>query len=179
MERASHKLRVFFGSALCLMYAGCVRRQVLGETTIRSIEPWVIATTALGATAGIVAGWLLRKSRKWVGVAVISAGVLVLLTTVPGLALSRSLVDPEHVEWSRGFKFTSIRFDELTEIDHKVKRIPIGRTIRDVHYLEFRKKDGGLVHVQVEPGSDRYLQDAIPEIIRRAKAKDVAISETE
>jgi hypothetical protein len=160
-----------------MISAGCVRRQVVGETTIHSIESWVVAVTALGAIAVIVAGWLMRKTRRWIGIAVMAAGVLVLVTTLPGLALSRSLVDPEHVEWSHGFKFTSIRFDELDEIDHTIERIPIGMTIQDVHYLDFRKKTGEVIHVQVEPKADLHLQEAIPEILRRARARGVVVPE--
>jgi hypothetical protein len=159
-----------------MISAGCVSRQVLGETTIHSIESWVVVVTALGATAVIVAGWLLRRSRKRIGIAVMAAAILVLVTTVPGLALSRSLVDPEHVDWSHGFKFTSIRFYELDEIDHTIKRIPIGMSIQYVHYLDFRKKTGEVIHVQVEPRAGLHLQEAIPEIIRRARARGVVAS---
>ena len=107
----------------------------------------------------------------------LAGGVLVLCTTVPGLWLSRTTIDPDHVEWNRGVHHYYFRFDELDRIDHSIKKIPIGRTIKDVHYLDFTKKSGEISHIQVEPGSDRFLEDAIPEIIGRARERGVLCTE--
>jgi hypothetical protein len=152
---------------------GCVARHVEGDTTTYTTEPWVIVIVELAAFSAGVAGWYIRRKRKWLGYIVIGAGVLVLCTTVPGLALSRTTVDRDHVEWNRGFKHYSFRIDELAEIRHTVEEIPIGKTIRDVHYLDFTMKSGEKTHIQVEPDSDRFLQDAIPEIMMRAKERGV------
>jgi hypothetical protein len=152
---------------------GCVRRQVQGDTLIYSPEPWIIAVVALVAIVAVVSGWLLRRIRKIVGYLVIAGGLLVLCTTVPGLAVSKTIIDFRHFEWWRGFNHTSISFDDLAEIVHTKKRIPIGRTKQDVNYYDFKKKTGETVHVQVEPGSDRFFLDATPEIIRRAQLRDV------
>ena len=92
--------------------------------------------------------------------------------------MSRTLVDPDHVEWNRGFNRFRFHFDDLDSINHTIKKIPIGRTIQDVHYLDFSRKNGKTTHIQVEPGSDRFLQAAIPEIIRRAKERGVSCTET-
>ena len=47
-----------------------------------------------------------RRSVKmadlWVGIAIVSDGILVLPTTVRGRATSRSVVDPAQVEWRQG-----------------------------------------------------------------------------
>jgi hypothetical protein len=56
----------------------------------------------------------------------------------------------------------------MPRIDHTVRKTPIGRTIQDVHHLDFTRKTGETTHIQVEPGSNRFLQDAIPEILWRA-----------
>ncbi len=163
--------------AVTVMCVGCVRRRVVGDTTTYSPEPWIIAAVALGATAAVVAGWFVRRRRKWMGNILLGGGVLVLLTTFPGLAVSRAIVDPEHVEWNRGLNRYHFRFDALAGIEHSVRKIPIGRTIQDVHDLDFTTKAGETTHIQVEPGSDRYLQDAIPEILRRARDRGVPCTE--
>ncbi len=152
---------------------GCVRRQVQGDTLIYSPEPWVIAVVALVAIVAVVSGWFLRRVRKILGYLVIAGGLLVLCTTVPGLAVSRTIIDSDHFEWWRGFNHTSIPFDDLAEIVHTKKRVPIGASRHDVNYFDFKKKTGEAVQVQVEPGSDRFFLDAIPEIISRAKRRNV------
>jgi hypothetical protein len=173
MGRTSRHLGRSAPGLVALLLVGCVRRRVDGDISVYSVEPWAIVVTALVALAVVAYGWLVRKrSRRW-AIFLIAAGVLVLCTTVPGLSLSRTVVDPDHLEWRRGFKFTSVRFDDLAEIVHTVKSIPIGRGVRSVHYLDFRKKSGETIHVQVEPDSDRYLEDAIPEILERARRKGV------
>jgi hypothetical protein len=164
-------------STLCSL--GCVRRHVEGDNSTYSPEPWIIAVVGLGAAAFAVTGWFVRRRRRWPGYILLGAGILVLGTTVPGLSLSRALIDPEHIQWSRGLHRFHFRFDDLAGIDHTVKKIPIGRTIEDVHYLDFRRKTGEVTHVQVEPGSDRFLQDAIPEILRRARDRGVRCNESE
>ncbi|APW62308.1 hypothetical protein [Paludisphaera borealis] len=156
---------------------GCVKRHVEGDTSTYTIETWLIAVVALAAASACVAGWYIRKKRKWLGSIVLGGGVLVLCTTVPGLSVSRTTIDPNHVEWNRGFNYFNFQFDELGGIEHTVKKIPIGRTVQDVHYLDFTKKTGERVHIQVNPGSDRFLQDAIPEIISRAKERGVPCTE--
>jgi hypothetical protein len=156
---------------------GCVERHVEGDTTTYTTEPWAIVTVELAAFSACVAGWYIRRKRKWPGYILLGGGVLVLCTTAPGLAMSRATVDPDHVEWNIGFKHYSFRFDELAEIRHTVKEIPIGKTIRDVHYLDFTMKSGEKTHIQVEPDGDRFLQDAIPEILMRAKERGVPCSE--
>jgi hypothetical protein len=161
--------------ALC----GCVRRHVEGDVTTYATEPWAIAATAIGAVAAVVAGWYIRRKKKWRGYLLLGGGVLVLCTTVPGLSMSRTLVDPDHVEWNRGFLRYSFRFDDLARIDHTIRKTPIGRTIQDVHHLDYIRKTGEATHIQVEPGSNRYLQDAIPEILRRARDRGVQCTETE
>ena len=152
---------------------GCVRRQVHGDTLIYSPEPWVIAVVALVAIVAVVSGWFLRRVRKIVGYLVIAGGLLVLCTTVPGLAVSKTIIDADHFEWWRGFNHTIVRFDDLAEIVHTKKRVPIGASRQDVNYFDFKKKSGETVHVQVEPGSDRFFLDATPEIILRAQRRDV------
>jgi hypothetical protein len=159
--------------AIMLYSIGCVRRQAQGETSIYSTEPWVIAIIALVAIVVVMGGWFLRTVRKHVAYLIIAGGILVLVTTVPGLSLSRTIIDSDHFEWRRGFKHTSIRFDNLAEIVHTKKRIPIGRVTEDVNYFDFKKKSGETVHVQVEPDSDRFFLDATPEIIRRAQVRGV------
>ncbi|AMV40846.1 hypothetical protein [Planctomyces sp. SH-PL62] len=163
--------------AAAVLGVGCVRRRLDGDASIYSPEPWIIAATALGATTAAVAGWFVRRRRKWIGYLLLGVGVLVLLTTVPGLALSRALVDSEHVEWNRGLNRFHFRFDDLAGIDHSVRKVPLGRTTRDVHYLEFTTKAGETTLIQVEPGAARYLQDAIPEILQRAKDRGVPCTE--
>ena len=154
--------------AVVLPSIGCVRRQVPGETLTYSPEPWVIAIVALVAIIAVVGGWFLRRVRRVVGYLVIAGGMLVLCTTVPGLAFSRTIIDSHHFEWWRGFNHRSIRFDDLAEIVHTKRRIPFGRTKEDVNYFDFKKKSGETLQVQIEPGSDRFFLDATPEIIRRA-----------
>jgi hypothetical protein len=166
------------GGVATTSFVGCVRQLVEGDTTTYSTEPWIIGVVAAVASAAVLLGWYVRRTKKWPGTILIGAGLLVLCTTVPGLSMSRTLVDPDHVEWNRGFKRYRFHFDELDGIDHSVKRIPIGRTIQDVHFLEFRRKDGKITKIQVEPGSDRFLQDAIPEILRRAGERGVLCKES-
>jgi hypothetical protein len=158
---------------------GCVRRQVHGDTLIYTPEPWVIAVVALVAMMAVVSGWFLRRVRKVVGYLVIAGGLLVLCTTVPGLAVSKTIIDSDHFEWWRGFNHTSIKFDDLAEIVHTKKRVPIGASRQDVNYFDFKKKTGETVHVQVEPGSDRFFLDATPEIISRAQRRDVKYTHKE
>jgi hypothetical protein len=165
-------------TAAMSLLVGCVRKHVRGDTITYSPQPWVIALVAVVAGAGIVTGWLLRKRRKGLGYLLLGAGLLVLCTTVPGLALSKTVLDADHIEWDRGLKHYSFRFVDLASIVHTVKRIPIGRTMQDVHYLDFERRSGEVVHVQVEPGSDRFLQDAIPDLMLRARRKGVRCVET-
>ena len=153
-----------------------ISRQVQGDTIIFSPEPWVVAVTAFLALAVAVIGWLTCRKRKWIGYLLIGGGILVLGTTVPGLAVSKTVIDPDHFEWWRGFHHVSMRFDDVSEIVHSVKRVRAGWTIQDVHYFDFRKKDGQAVHVQVEP-PDRFIIDAIPEILGRARSKGVMVTE--
>jgi hypothetical protein len=153
---------------------GHVKRQASGDTTSYAIEAWVIAVVASVAITVGVLGWYVRRKRKWFGYLMLGCGVLVLCTTVPGLSLSRTVVDPDHVEWNRGSHHYSFRFDELGGVEHTVKKIPLGSIIkRDVHYLDFTKKSGEKVHIQLDLGADRILQDAIPEIIMRARERGV------
>jgi hypothetical protein len=159
-----------------LFCVGCVRRQVQGDTIIFSPEPWVIVVTALIAAAASVTGWFVRRKRKWIGYLLLGGGILVLGTTVPGLAMSKTVIDADHFEWWRGIKHTSVRFDELSEIVHSVQQVPVGGTTQDVHYFDFVKKDGQVIHVQVEL-SDRFFLDATSEIIGRAKVNGVTITE--
>jgi hypothetical protein len=166
------------GGIATTSHVGCVRKLVDGDTTTYSTQPWIIAVVAAVAGADVLSGWYVRRTKKWPAYILIGAGLLVLCTTVPGLSMSRTLVDLDHVEWNRGFNRYRVRFDDLDRIDHSVQRIPIGRTIQDVHFLEFRRKDGKITKIQVEPGSDRFLQDAIPEILRRAREREVLCKET-
>jgi hypothetical protein len=177
MLRGSRKSLILALILGAMFPGGCVRRDAEGDTTTYTTEPWVIVVIALAAFSAGVAGWYIRRKRKWPGYIVFGGGILVLCTTVPGLALSRTTIDPDHVEWNRGLKHFSFRFDELAEIRHTVKEIPIGRTMRDVHYLDFTTKSGEKTQIQVEPDGDRFLQDAIPEIIMRAKERGVPCSE--
>lgn len=177
MRRASRKLLFMALTWGTMVPLGCVRRHVEGDTTTYAPEAWIIAVTALGSAAAGVAGWYVRRKRRWPGYILLGGGILVLCTTVPGLALSQAIIDPDHVQWSRGFKRFYFRFDDLARIDHTVKKVPIGRTVQHVHYLDFTRKSGEMSHVQVEPGSDRYLQDAIPEILRRARQRGVPCTE--
>jgi hypothetical protein len=157
---------------------GCVKQRVVGEATTYSPQPWAIAVTGLVAVAAAVAGWFIRRKKKGWGYVLLGGGLLVLATTVPGLALSGATVDPDHVEWSRGFRRYSLRFDDLAGIDHTVKSIPFGRTSQDVHYLVFTRKDGGATTIQVEPDTDHYLRAAIPDILRRARGHGVPCTES-
>ena len=166
-------LEVFLLIAIMLFSTGCVRRQAQGETSIYSTEPWVIATIALVAIVVVTGGWFLRTVRKRVAYFIIAGGILILGTTVPGLSLSRTIIDSNHIEWRRGFNHTSIRFDTLASIVHTKKRIPIWRFTEEVNYFDFKKTSGETIHVQVEPSSDRFFLDATPEIIRRAQVRGV------
>jgi hypothetical protein len=159
-----------------LFCIGCVKQQVQGDTIIFSPEPWVIVVTALAAATASMTGWFVRRKRKWIGYLLLVGGILVLGTAVPGLAISKTVIDADHFEWWRGFKHTSVRFDDLSEVVHSIKRVPIGRTTQDVHYFDFIKKDGEVVHVQAEL-SDRFFSDATPEILGRARVKGVTITE--
>ena len=178
MSSSVNKVVLIAAGIVVMPLAGCVRQLVEGNTTTYSTEPWIIAVVAAGAIAAGVAGWYVRRTKKWPGTILLGAGLLVLCTTVPGLSMSRTLVDPDHVEWNRGFNRFRFHFDDLDSINHTIKKIPIGRTIQDVHYLDFSRKNGKTTHIQVEPGSDRFLQAAIPEIIRRAKERGVSCTET-
>lgn len=177
MRRSSRKLwniALILGTMVPL---GCVRRHVEGDTTTYAPEAWIVAVTALASAAAGVAGWYVRRKRRGPGYVLLGGGMLVLCTTVPGLSMSRTIIDPDHVEWCRGFKRFQFRFDDLARIEHTVRRVPIGRTIQHIHYLDFTRKSGERTHVQVGPGSDRYLQDAIPEILRRARQPGVPCTE--
>lgn len=177
MRWGSRKLLVIALISGTMFPLGCVRRHVEGDTTTYATEPWVIAVIALASVSTAVVGWYVRRKRKWPGYILLGSGVLVLCTTVPGLSLSRTTIDPDHVEWNRGFKRFNFQFDDLDGIGHTVKKIPIGSTIQRVHYLAFTRKSGERTQIQVEPGSDRYLQDAIPEFLRRAKERGVPCTE--
>jgi hypothetical protein len=111
--------------AIMFSSIGCVKRQVQGQTLTYSPEPWVIALVALVPIVAVIGGWFLRRVRKGVGYLIIAGGVLVLGTTVPGLSLSKTIVDSDHFEWRRGLKHTSIRFDDLADmfIQRNVSRL--------------------------------------------------------
>ncbi len=179
MRQSEKKVLWLLIASVPIFFLGCVRRHVEGDTTTYSPEPWVIAATGFVAAAAVMAGWYLRRRRKVWGYVLLGGGVLVLCTTVPGLYVSRAIIDPDHVEWSRGFNRFYFRFDDLAEIDHTVKRIPIGGSIRNVHYLVFTRKTGEKTHIQVEPDSDRFLEDAIPEILWRARERGLRCTEAE
>ncbi len=170
---------VAFGTILCLVLSvllGYVRRQEQGDVSIYTHQPWVIVVIALLAAGAVVAGWFLRRWNRWVGYEAITGGLLVLGTTVPGISYSWTLVDSDHCEWRRGFNHSSVRYRDLAEITHNVKRIPIGRTRQDVHYLDFKMKTGSVIHMQIE-GFHRCFLDAVPEIVQRARTKGVTITE--
>jgi hypothetical protein len=162
MRRGSQQLLILALIWGTMFPIGCVRRHVEGDTTTVAIEPWVIAVTGLASFAAGVVGSYVRRKRRWPGYILIGGGILVLCTTVPGLSLSRAIIDADHVEWSRGFNRFHFRFDDLAGIEHTVEKIPIGRSMQDVHYLDFTRKSGERTHIQVEPGSDRFFQDASP-----------------
>jgi len=149
---------------------------VEGNTITFSPEPWVIAVTALIAAAVAMTGWFARRKLKWIGYLLIGGGILVLGTTVPGLAMSKTVIDADHFEWWRGFHHVSMRFRDINEIVHSIRRIRIRTTEQDVHYFDIRKKDGEVLHVQVEP-IDQFIVDATPEILGLAKDKGVIVTE--
>ena len=93
-----------------------------------------------------MAGWFVRRTRRWVGYLLFGGGILVLGTTVPGLAMSKTAIDANHFEWWRAFKHTNVRLDELREVVHSVKQVSVGDTTQDIHYFDFVKKDGQVLH---------------------------------
>src|SRR5882724_5006106 len=95
-----------------LLSLGCVRRHVEGDTSTYSTEPWIIAVVGFVAATVVVMGWYVRRKRRWPGYILLGGGILVLCTTVPGLSMSRTLIDPDHIEWNRGFNRFHFRFDD-------------------------------------------------------------------
>lgn len=163
---------------LVLFCSGCVRRQEIDDSVLFSVEPSV--TIGIAASAAVVLGtgvFFLRYKRKWIGILLMLASVVVLSTTVPGLASSRTLVGPNRFEWRSVFHVVEAEFDDLREIVHTTERFPVAGSTVTVHYLLLQFKDGHSTNVRAESERDDVFIEAFPENFRRAKEKGVQIKE--
>lgn len=164
-------------ASLLLVSSGvsCTRRFQVGEDATFAPGVWMIVVIAVVSVAACIGGAFLRRKLKWVGALLLAGGVLVLCTTVPGLALSRVTVGPNHFEWRKGTHHYRIGFDELDEVSHTSQSVPIGRGRQRVHYLDFKEKNGNVFHIQIEPTTDQFVLEAIPELLRRARQRHVTV----
>jgi hypothetical protein len=158
--------------ALCGV-SGCYEKATHGDQSIYTFATWLGIAVILGGLIMIPAGWLLRRASMKYGITMMVLGPLVLIIAAPAMYSDRVVVDAEHFEARYGIWVSpythNIRFDDLRAI----QRIGVpGRRNRTTYQLHCIRKDGTN---EVVPIGDLVV-NAVPEIMQRARAKQVLVS---
>jgi hypothetical protein len=152
--------------------SGCYDQSTHGDQTVFSFAAWLGPVVILGGLVFVPAGWFLRRvSAKW-GFVVMGLAPVLLILVAPAMYSDKVVVDAEHFEARYGIWFApsthNIRFDDLREIRHVGVR---GNRNRVNYQLECVRKDGSTEVVAIGD----LVVNAVPEILRRAEAKQVQI----
>jgi len=166
---------------LALFVGGCIDRDVKGDTVSYDYAWWVPVLTLLAALVAFPAGLVLRKRSGRIGWGLMILSPFLAILIFPGMLLDKVKIDSQHFETRYGFWFAptkaNVPFDDLVEL-------------RLVTYQERTRRGGRqtkqkfvCIHKSAAPKETVHLgtlvKEAAGDIIERAQAKGVTVTETE
>jgi hypothetical protein len=162
---------------LALTAGGCVDRNVEGDQVTYAFSWWVWLPVLLAALVAFPLGLVLRRRSGRYGWALLILAPLGLLVLWPALVLDRVKVDSEHFEARYGTWVSptrhDLRFDDVRQIRLVTYEERARRGKRTKQKLVCMTRDGKAVTVQLGD----LVKRAAPEILERAEARGVAITE--
>lgn len=160
--------------AVLLFVPGCYEKSVNADRTVYGYAWWVgllvIATGLLAAPLGLV----VRHWNRRLSFGLIVLGPFLLTLFAPAIYLDRVVVDAEHFETRDGLWMMptehSIRFDDMSKLRYVTKQDRDNRINYELHCV---MKDGDIRFVH----AGDLVRHAAPDILSRAKAKHIEVSE--
>jgi hypothetical protein len=149
---------------------------VRGDVSTYGFETWIVLGVAVGGVVAAPVGWFLRKRIARLGYVLLIVGPIATILVAPMMWTDRVIIDSNHFERSSampGSNNQSLRFDDVLALHYYSKVERSGRRSRRKHYLDVTRK-GGLAQT-IELGT--LFQEAIGEILERAAAKGIQVSE--
>jgi hypothetical protein len=159
-----------------LFASGCYEQSVRGDQSVYGFAWWVGVGVIVGSLIAVPLGWVIRRwSGRWSFVLIVM-GPLLLVFVAPAMFLDKVVVDREHFEARYGFWFSptrhNLRFDDMRELRYVETRDRKNRVKYELHCV-MKAGDTRVVHV------GDLVQFAVPEILERAKAKQVPVTKVE
>ena len=166
---------------LALFAGGCVDRDVSGDTVTYDYAWWVPVLSLVAALVAFPVGLVLRKRSGRFGWGLMIVAPILAILVFPAMLLDKVKVDSNHFETHYGFWFAptkhNVRFDDLVElrlVTYQERTRRGGRQTKQ-KFLCIYNSAAAKDTVQL----NTLVKEAAEEIVRRAQAKGVTVTETD